>query len=49
MSILKQLKARKGSVQDQSIPEEPFKLEIKNNKTYLKVESFSKVNNIQEK
>lgn len=44
MSILKQLKSKKGLGQDAA--DEPFKLEIRDGKTFLKVEPFSIVNNI---
>ncbi len=44
MSILKQLKSKKGLGQDAA--DEPFKLEIRDGKTFLKVEPFYIVNNI---
>ena len=44
MSILKQLKSKKALVQD--VAEEPYKLEIRDGKTFLKVEPFLVVNNI---
>jgi hypothetical protein len=44
MSILKQLKSKKALVQD--VAEEPYKLEIRDGKTFLKMEPFLIVNNI---